>query len=88
MSIKERVAKLEAKLAPARVDNTQVALQTDIRYVFDTVGHCKIMQFALDDEAGKLSPDDRELMERIDEKSPALQKEGGIMWLCRVLLKI
>lgn len=87
MSIKDRLAKLEAKLSPASVADQHTELRADMQYIFDNYGHNKIVQLADDFATGRLNDDDRELIKIIDGATPALLKEGGVIWLCGVLLK-
>lgn len=88
MSIKDRLAKLEAKLAPASIAEQHTALRADMQYVFDNYGREKMLKIALDDEAGSLSADDQSLIAEADGMTPALQKQGGMIWLCRMGLRL
>ncbi len=87
MSMKDRLAKLEAKRVTATSD-LPPALARDMQFIFDNYGREKMLQIALDDEAGSLSDDDKALIGEANEKTPELQKQGGMMWLCRMGLRL
>lgn len=88
MSIKDRLEKLEAKLTPARIANSHNVFQADMQYIFDKYGNKKMLQIALDDEAGSLSDDDKYLIAEADNITLVLQKQGGMIWLCRMVLRL
>jgi hypothetical protein len=87
MSMKDRLAKLEAKRVTATSD-LPPALARDMQFIFDNYGREKMLQIALNDEAGNLNDDDNTLIAEANEMTPALQKEGGMMWLCRLGLRM